>query len=119
MIELLLAASLTLGLSESIETRLPDDPGMIYTVGFKYQGVKVGLDWKNRNVVAERVCRKTSTAQRPQCQLAALDWLNAECAYYGEKRRLSSQQKDMQQAVCKGAQDLDNLIKARQQIAER
>ncbi|MEM7101332.1 MAG: hypothetical protein AAF541_23975 [Pseudomonadota bacterium] len=118
MIELLLAASLALGLSESIETRLPQDPGMIYTVGFKYQGVKVGLDWKNRGVVAERVCRKSSSAQRSQCQAAALNWLNAECTYYGDKKRLNGKQQDMQRAVCNGAQDLGDLISARQ-VAER
>ena len=118
MIELLLFASITLGLSESIETRLPEDPGMIYTVGFDYQGTKVGLDWKDRSVVAHRACRKASTTQRPQCQLAALDWLQAECAYYDGKKRLNSDQKDMRKAVCNGAQDLAGLIKARQ-VAER
>lgn len=118
MIELLLAASITLGLSESIESRLPEDPGMIYTVGFEYQGVKVGLDWKNRGVVAHRSCRKASPAQRPQCQLAALDWLQAECDYYDGKKRLNNEQKDMQKAVCAGAQDLAGLIKARQ-VADR
>ena len=118
MIELILAASITLGLSESIETRLPEDPGMIYTVGFEYQGVKVGLDWKNRAVVAHRACRKADPAQRPQCQLAALDWLKEECAYYEAKQKLSQEQQDMRAAVCTGAQDLDGLIKARQ-VAER
>ena len=106
MIELILVAALTLGLSESIETRLPEDPGMIYTVGFQYQGIKVGIDWKNREVVPARICRKASTAQRAQCQLAALDWLQQECGYYDAKKRLSRTQKDMQGAVCQGAQAL-------------
>ena len=119
MIELILATALTLGLSESIETRLPEDPGMIYTVGFKYQGVKVGLDWKNREVVVERSCRKASPAQRPQCQLAALDWLQEECAYYDSKKRLNRKQKDMRSAVCNGADNLAAMLKARQVAANQ
>lgn len=68
---LLLLTTLALGLSESIETRLPTDPQMIYTVAFNYDGVKVGLDWKNRQVVAARVCRKSSPGNRLACQQAA------------------------------------------------
>ncbi len=122
MITLFFLASMSLGLSESIEARLPADPDMIYTVGFKYDGIKVGLDWKNRAVVPSRVCRKTSIDERPACQLAALDWLRAECAYYDDQKkgfkRLSRAQKDMQKAVCEGATDLAELLKA-QKIARR
>ncbi|MEM7080792.1 MAG: hypothetical protein AAF513_19405 [Pseudomonadota bacterium] len=118
MIELLLAASLTLGLSESIETRLPEDPGMIYTVSFAYDGVKVGLDWKNRQVVPNRVCRKASLALKGDCQQAALEWLNEECAYYDGKAGLNRAQQDMQGAVCQGAKSLREYI-AISRVADR
>jgi len=115
---LLLLTTLTLGLSESIEPRLPEDPGMIYTVGFEHEGVNIGLDWKNRQIVPDRVCRKANRAQRPQCQQAAVDWLRAECAWYGGKSMLTSAQSDMKLAVCTGAQALSKLIAA-QQLADR
>ncbi len=118
MLELLIATTLALGLSESIETRLPADPGMIYTVGFQHNGTKIGLDWKNRNIVARSACRKASVNQKTQCQLAAVDWLEAECDYYGHKKRLNPTQRDMQSAVCSGAKDLNELLRARQ-LAER
>ena len=118
MIEILLITSLALGLSESIESRLPEDPGMIYTVGFKHDGVKVGLDWKNRQIVPARACRKASDVEKPRCQAAALDWLQAECAYYGEKPRLTAKQTHMQAAVCQGAKDLAEFVGNRQ-LAER
>ncbi len=113
MIELILYTALTLGLSESIEGRLPTDPGMIYTVSFDYQGTKVGVDWKNRAVVAHRVCRKTNTNGKLSCQQAALRWLQEECSFYGAKKRLNGKQQDMQAAVCNGADDLQEMLKAR------
>lgn len=113
MIMILLMTTLTLGLSESIEPRLPTDAGMIYTVGFDYGGVKIGLDWKNRQVVADRVCRKATDSQRSSCQQAAIQWLQAECGYYAEKSKLTRSQMDMQQAVCDGANALQELVQAR------
>ncbi len=118
MIEVLLITTLALGLSESIEGRLPEDPGMIYTVGFKHDGIKVGLDWKNRQIVPARTCRKASAVDKPLCQQAAIDWLKAECAYYGDKPRLTAKQTHMQAAVCQGAKDLAEFVRARQ-LAER
>ena len=118
MIELIFVAALTLGLSESIETRLPEDPGMIYTVAFEFEGVKIGLDWKDRGVVAHRTCRKSSPSQRIVCQTAALQWLQTECAYYGRKDRLNGKQRDMQSAVCQGAKALQSQISAHQ-VADR
>ncbi len=106
----LILATLSLGLSESIETRLPEDPGMIYTVGFRYEGVKVGLDWKNRAIVTSRVCRKASSAQKTACISAARRWLVAECNYYDDKRRLTKPQKDMQRAVCAASKALDDQV---------
>ena len=118
MIEILLITTLALGLSESIEDRLPEDPGMIYTVGFKHDGVKVGLDWKNRQIVPARVCRKATALEKPRCQQAAISWLKAECAYYGDKGALTAKQKHMQAAVCQGAKDVAEMVRARQ-VAER
>ena len=115
---IILLTTLALGLSESIETRLPQDPGMIYTVGFTHEGIHVGLDWKNRQIVPERVCRKASLALRPQCQEAALSWLRQECAWYGDKNTLSVKEEEMQTAVCSGAQALGKLVTQRQ-IADR
>ena len=115
---LILLTTLTLGLSESIETRLPEDPEMIYTVGFQHDGIRVGLDWKNRQIVPARVCRKASLTNKLECQQAAIDWLQAECAWYGDKGRLNSQQQDMQAAVCEGAQALSAYVSA-QQLADR
>jgi len=109
---------MSLGLSESIERRLPEDPGMIYNVGFPYNGVKVGLAWQDRAVLAPQVCRKTPLNQRPACQAAAASWLHAECGYYKSKRRLTRPQKDMRKAVCQGAKDMDALVEA-QQLARR
>ena len=115
---LILLTTLSLGLSESIESRLPEDPGMIYTVGFQHDGVKIGLDWKNRQVVPERACRKASRTERPQCHQAAINWLQAECAWYTGKTQLTRKQADMQSAVCDGAQALSSYVSA-QQLADR
>ena len=114
----MLLTVLSLGLSENIETRLPEDPGMIYTVAFKHEGVNIGLDWKNREVIAERVCRKASPAQHKQCQTAALSWLRAECNWYDQKRALTAEQTDMQSAVCNGAEALAQHL-GKQQLANR
>ena len=118
MLVVLIYAALNLGLSESIETRLPEDPNMIYTVSFDYSGHKVGLDWKNRQIVAHRTCRKVAVGSRQPCQTAAQAWLVSECGYYREMQRLDSKQKDMQRAVCKGADELAAMLQARQ-VAER
>ena len=118
MLELILVMATTLGLSESFEPRFPEDPQMIYTVQFQYQGVKVGLDWKNRNLVVPRVCRKSSASQRPQCQLAALKWLEAECDYLSDIKRPTGTQRELGQAVCTGANALDEMLQARR-IANR
>ncbi len=115
---LLLLTTLSLGLSESIEARLPQDPGMVYTVGFQHDGVNIGLDWKDRKIVPERACRKASRTDRPQCQQAAIDWLQDECAWYETKGELTPKQADMQTAVCEGAQALANFFSA-QQLADR
>ena len=115
---LILLTTLALGLSESIESRLPADPEMIYTVAFKYEGHKVGLDWKNRQIVPERTCRKASASSRQACQRAAASWLRDECAYYKRKSGLSAKQKDMRAAVCSGAQNLQDMLRARQ-VAKR
>lgn len=104
---------LSLGLSESIEPRLPVDPGMIYTVSFPYEGTKVGIDWRDRQIVVERTCRKTPDTGRLSCQKATLEWLAAECAYYARKSRLTSVQKDMQKAVCSGRENLQQMLAAR------
>ena len=100
---LLLLIVTTLGLSESIEPRLPDDPGMIYTVGFTHQGTHVGLDWKNHQIVPESACRKSALAERPACQEAAIEWLQSECSWYAGKGRLSATATQMETAVCNGA----------------
>ena len=104
MIKILILAAASLGLSESIEPRLPKDPGMIYHVGFKYSGVKVGLDWKNRQILTDRICRKSPTSERSACQRAAAQWLVAECSYYEDKRKLNAKQRDMRKAVCTAAE---------------
>lgn len=115
---LILLTTLSLGLSESIESRLPEDPGMIYTVGFQHEGVNIGLDWKNRQVVPERACRKASQTERPQCQQAAIRWLQAECSWYAGKDQLSQKQADMRSAVCEGARALSSYVGAKQ-LADR
>jgi hypothetical protein len=115
---LILVIVATLGLSESIETRLPEDPGMIYTVGFTHAGTHVGLDWKNRQIVPERACRKASLAQRPACQQAAIEWLQSECNWYDGKKRLSATAREMQAAVCTGADALRSFV-ASSQLADR
>ena len=107
---IIIALLFSLGLSESIEARLPADPEMIYTVGFHHNGVKVGLDWKARAIVTDRVCRKTDAASRNACLSAALDWMNAECAYYGAITAPAPAQRDMQTAVCTGASQLRTRI---------
>ena len=109
---LALVIVLSLGMSESIETRLPEDPGMIYTVSFPHQGVKIGLDWKNRQVLAERICRKASSAELSACQSAALDWLQRECTWYAQKGSLNATQSDMRQAVCTGAAALSSFMES-------
>lgn len=114
MIELLLIAAASLGLSENIEQRLPEDPHMIYTVSFDFHGTKVGLDWKNRSVVPARVCRKSKMVNKSACQTAALGWLQTECAWYDAKAKKNAVEREMEQAVCKGADDLQSLIRARQ-----
>jgi len=48
MIVFILMTTFALGMSEAIEMRLPEDPSMLYTVGFEHDGVSVRLDWKNR-----------------------------------------------------------------------
>jgi hypothetical protein len=111
---IMLLTVLSLGLSENIETRLPEDPGMIYTVAFDHEGVNIGLDWKNRQVLAERACRKSSQAERIDCQTAALSWLRAECAWYDQKKALTATQAGMQNAICKGAQDLARHLNQKQ-----
>ena len=113
MIKVVLIAAASLGLSESIEPRLPEDPGMIYTAGFPHQGQKVGIDFRDGQVVAHRTCRKASPTDRPRCQIAALDWLTAECGFYEDKRRLNKAQRSMRSAVCQGAKDLDEMLTAR------
>ena len=113
---LMLLATLSLGLSENIAERLPEDPGMIYTVGFEHGGVDIGLDWKNHQIVPDRVCRKASTAKRPQCQQAALDWLQSECQWYDAKGGLSRTQRSMQNAVCTGAKSLARHISSQQLV---
>lgn len=105
---------LSLGLSESIETRLPEDPGMIYTVSFPHQGSKVGIDWKNRQIVAKRTCRKTPQVARLSCQKATLDWLSAECDYYGARGKLNSTQREMRSAVCRAHEELGSFLSAKQ-----
>jgi hypothetical protein len=115
---LILISIFALGLSESIEPRLPQDPGMIYTVGFEYNGVNVGLDWKNRQIVPHRTCRKSSSAARLQCQQAAVAWLREECAWYGDKAKKNNTQTEMESAVCSGAKNLAKLI-TQQQLADR
>ena len=115
---LILITTLALGLSESIETRLPEDPGMIYTVGFQYNGVNVGLDWKNRQIVPERACRKASFEDRLACQQAAAAWLREECQWYADKAKKTATQKEMQAAVCKGGEALSELVSTRQ-LADR
>ena len=115
---LILVIIATLGLSESIETRLPDDPGMIYTVGFTHQGTHLGLDWKNRQIVPERACRKSTLAQRPACREAAIEWLQSECNWYAGKGRLSTKARQMQTAVCNGADALRSYV-AGNQLADR
>ena len=114
----MLVILLSLGLSESIETRLPEDPAMVYTVGFKHDGVRIGLDWKDRQVVPERVCRKAERSALAACQQAALSWLKSECGWYGKKSTLNAAQQDMQSAVCSGAKNLSAYISA-QQVAKR
>ena len=93
MVQLLVILSLATGLSESIQRRLPEDPEMIYTASFPYQGIKVGIDWRNHQVVPERVCRKSAPEAKPRCRQAAASWLKDECAYYDAKRKLSKKQK--------------------------
>ncbi|MEM9622857.1 MAG: hypothetical protein AAF993_14490 [Pseudomonadota bacterium] len=118
MIKLLFLATMSLGLSESIERRLPEDPGMIYTVGFPYNGVKVGLAWQDRALLPSHICLKSAPDQRPACQAAAASWLHAECGYYNAKKRLTKPQKDMRKAVCQGAKAMDELLE-NQQVARR
>ena len=91
---------------------------MVYTVGFQHDGVSIGLDWKNRQIVPERTCRKASPTNRPQCRQAAIDWLQAECAWYASKGKLNSKQAGMQTAVCEGARALSSYVSA-QQLADR
>ena len=118
MIELLLLAAASLGMSENIESRLPEDPHMIYTVSFEHHGTTIGLDWKNRSVVPHRVCRKMKLVNKQSCQQAALSWLQIECDYYDAKASLDDSQRDMQRAVCSGAKELQSLMRA-QQLANR
>jgi hypothetical protein len=118
MIILLLMTTLGLGLSEAIELRLPADPAEVYSVGFTYDGVKVDLDWKNREIVTANVCRQSTELDRTQCQTAAINWLFAECAYYGEITDLSEKQEDMQYAVCLGADAVSDLLNSHQ-LADR
>ena len=118
MIVFILMTTFALGLSESIEQRLPEDPNMIYTVGFEHDGVKVGLDWQDRQILPERVCRKSSDTERLVCQQAAIEWLHAECAWYSAKETLTEKQEDMQYAVCLGADALSDLV-SRSQLADR
>ena len=110
--------TLGLGLSEAIELRLPADPAEVYSVGFTYDGVKVDLDWKNRDIVTGNVCRQSADADRAQCQTAAINWLLAECAYYGNKPELSVKQEDMQYAVCLGADAISDMVNTHQ-LADR
>jgi len=118
MITVLWVTTFVLGLSESIESRLPDDPAMIYSVGFEHGGVKIGLDWKNRQIIPSRTCRKVAAEQRLRCQQVALDWLKSECAWYKSKHNLSSKQRDMRDATCDGAKLVADLVRSRQ-LAER
>ena len=110
---ILLTLVLTTGLSEAMETRLPSDPHMIYTASFSYEGSKVSIDWRDRSIVAGRVCRKASTTQKRSCEAAAMSWLAKECRYYKNMNRPSAKQRDMQNAVCKAHGDLSQLIEAR------
>ena len=109
---IILLTVLATGLSESIETRLPEDPQMIYTVAFQYNGVKIGLDWKDRQIVPDRTCRKAAAHQKLQCQQAAASWLSDECRYYEQKSRLTNKQRNMRDAVCQGADSVSELVSA-------
>jgi len=118
MTTFLLITTFVLGLSESIEPRLPEDPAMIYSVGFIHDGVKVGLDWRNRQIVPSRTCRKMAPEHRRHCQQVAVDWLASECAWYEAKGSLSAKQADMRDATCNGAKSVADLVRA-SQLAER
>ena len=118
MMIFILMTTFALGFSESIEQNLPQDPNQIYTVAFEYNGVNVGIDWKNREIVPAAVCREAQTTERAQCAKAAIEWLRAECAWYSEKGSLSVTQEDMQYAVCLGADALSDLALTHQ-LADR
>ena len=114
----MLLMSLTLVLSESITPRLPEDPGMVYTIGFHHNGVKIGLDWQQHRILPERVCRKVSAGERLRCQRSTLDWLQAECSWYQQQLEIKAEQEVMAAAICTGATELNQWIN-RQQLVQR
>jgi len=91
---------------------------MFYSVGFVHDGVKVGLDWKNRQIVPSRTCRKMGPEHRSHCQQVAVAWLERECAWYKSKGSLSIKQADMRDAICDGAKSVADLVRS-QRLAER
>ena len=118
MMILILMTTFALGLSENIETKLPADSNTVYSVAFAYDGIQIGFDWQDREILTDSVCRKAAATEQLLCQQAAVEWLQAECAWYSAKPGLTEKQEDMQYAVCLGADALIDQLSA-SQVADR